>query len=308
MQQNRNIRLTISLAVLSIATAVVLVFGFSTGSEIDKGLFKVVDQSEVSEVRFTASKDPMQLKYDGAKWLVNGKEADRQLVRVFFATILQAEPKRKVASSLVDSLRKVTAAVKITLRKDGEMLKEYFVAGNPAKSETYFYFEGGDWYVVTIPGYRVYVASVFELTESDWREKRIFNFNWQNFKSLRTTFPQQQSEDFSITAQKQYIAIDGMEAADTTKLLGYLDQVLQMASDKLLSAEEAKSYDSLLNTSPAVTVSIYDIANREWKLSVFGTPLAQKLVLAQSNQEAILLNAKAAAVLLRGRSYFKPKK
>jgi hypothetical protein len=207
----------------------------------------------------------------------------------------------------VDSLQKLNADVKITLKKDGELLKEYFVVGNPAKSETYFHLEGNDWYVVTIPGYRVYVASIFELTENDWREKRIFNFNWQNFKSLRASFAGQASEDFTINAQKQYISIDGIEA-DTTKLLGYLDAVLQMSSDKILSGEEAKQYDSLFNADPSVTISIFDIANREWRLSVFGTASAQKPVLAKLNNEAILLNAKAAAVLLRGRTYFKPKK
>lgn len=307
MLQNRNIKLFVSLAVLCAATVFVLVFGFRTASEIDKQLFKVADQAEVSEVQFTSAKDTLRLKYDGAKWLVNGKEADRQLIKVFFATILQAEPKRKVAPSLMDSLQKLNSAVKITLRKDGEHLKEYFVVGNPAQSETYFYFEGGDWYVVTIPGYRVYVASIFELTENDWREKRIFNFNWQNFKSLHASFRGQAAEDFTITAQKQYISIDGMEV-DTTKLLGYLDAVLQMPSDKILSGQEAREYDSLFNFAPSVTISIFDIANREWRLSVFGTASAQKPLLAKLNNEAILLNAKATAVLLRGRTYFKPKK
>ncbi len=307
MQQNRNIRLLASLALLSAATLAVLVVGFKTGSEIDKNLFKAIDQSEISEVRFTSVKDTMQLKYDGAKWLVNGKEADRQLIKVFFATILQAEPKRKAAPSLVDSLKKLNGAVKVTLLREGEILKEFFVAGNPTKSETYFYFTGGDWYVVTIPGYRVYVASVFELNENDWRVRRIFNFNWQNFKSLRATFPQQPSEDFSITAQKQYISIEGMDA-DTTKLLGYLDAVLQMPSDKILTTEEAKAYDSLLRTTPAVQVSIFDIANREWKLSVFGNSSSQKPALAVANSEVVVLNAQAAAILLRGRIYFKPKR
>lgn len=307
MQQNRNIRLLASLALLSAATLAVLVVGFKTGSDIDKNLFKVIDQSEISEVRFTSVKDTMLLKYDGAKWLVNGKEADRQLIKVFFATILQAEPKRKAAPSLVDSLKKLNGAVKVVLLREGEILKEFFVAGNPTKSETYFYFAGGDWYVVTIPGYRVYVASVFELNENDWREKRIFNFNWQNFKSLRATFPQQPSEDFSITAQKQYISIEGMDA-DTTKLLGYLDAVLQMPSDKILTTEEAKAYDSLLRTTPAVQVSIFDIANREWKLSVFGNSSSQKPTLAVVNSEVVVLNAQAAALLQHGRIYFKPKR
>jgi hypothetical protein len=307
MQHSRNIRLLISLAVLTLATVLVLVFGLKTRAAVDKELFKVADQAKVSEVQFSMPKDTLRLQYDGAKWLVNGKEADRQLVKVFFATILQAEPKRKAAPAVADSLKKLNAPVKVTLRKDGETLKEYFVLGNPAKSETYFSLPGGDWYVVNIPGYRVYVASIFELVENDWREKRIFNFNWQNFKSLRAFFPKMPAEDFTITAQRQIISIEGMDA-DTTKLLRYLDAVLQMPSDKILTEAEAQDYDSLLKTSPMATISVYDIANREWKLSVFEPVSVQKPVLAHANNDVLLLNPKAAAVLLRGRTYFKPKK
>ncbi|MFM7854584.1 MAG: hypothetical protein ACKO96_22325, partial [Flammeovirgaceae bacterium] len=134
MQQKRTIRLLISLGLISITTFLLVVVGFRDKTDIDKNVFKVANQAEIDEVRFQSPQAKINLKYDGAKWMVNGKEADRQLIKLFFATILQAEPKRKLPKSVTDSLTKTNSAVKISLLKNGQPLQEYFVVGNSAKS------------------------------------------------------------------------------------------------------------------------------------------------------------------------------
>jgi hypothetical protein len=303
MQQKRNIQLLISLGSLSIATLLLIVFGFRDKTDTNKNLFKVTNQAEIDEVQFQSPQAKIHLKYDGAKWMVNGKEADRQLIKLFFATILQAEPKRKLPKSYTDSLAKTSSAVKISLLKNGQSLQEYFVVGNSTKSETYFYFEGGDWYTVTIPGYRVYVASIFELTESDWREKRIFNFNWQNFKTLKAHFPAASKQNFTLTFTNNIFSIEEVALADTTKLSNYLESLFNLKAERILTPNEVANYDSLYVAPPLLQIEIEDIANKKMNLKIYQIE-RDKPIVGRINEECVLLSPQASKFLLKQRDYF----
>lgn len=304
MQQKRNIRLLISLVVLTASVFLISWIGHKPTHQIDKELFKVADQTQIDKVVFESGNRKLELKFSGTKWWVSDKEADRQLIKVFFATILQAEPKRKISNSPLDSLKKQFAQrTKLTLWMGDQVAKEFYVAGNPAKSETYFSFDGNDWHVVAIPGYRVYVASIFDLTENDWRDKRVFNFNWQNFKSLKAHFPQQSTQDFTISFANKLFGIEEVTVADTTKLSNYLEAIFSLQAEKILTPEEATKYDSLLAAEPFLQIEIQDIATKTFALKIYSLPGKNSQLVARTKEEAILLPPQAAAVM-RKREYF----
>jgi hypothetical protein len=184
-----------------------------------------------------------------------------------------------------------------------QVAKEFYVAGNPAKSETYFSFDGNEWYVVAIPGYRVYVASIFDLTENDWRDKRVFNFNWQNFKSLKAHFPQQPTQDFTISFANKLFGIEEVAVADTTKLSNYLEAIFSLQAEKILTPGEATKYDSLFAHGPLFEITIQDIAAKNFDLKIYSSPGKNSRLFARTKEEAILLPPQAAAVM-RKREYF----
>lgn len=305
MQQKRNIRLLISLVVLTASVFLISWLGYKPTHQIDTELFKVADQTQIDKVIFESGSRKLELKFNGTKWWVNDKEADRQLIKVFFATILQAEPKRKISDSPQDSLKKYfTQKTKLTLWTGDQVAKEFYVAGNPAKSETYFSFDGNNWYVVTIPGYRVYVASIFDLTENDWRDKRVFNFNWQNFKSLKAHFPQQPTQDFTISFSNKLFGIEEVAVADTTKLSNYLEAIFSLQAEKILISVEAAKYDSLFTRGPVFEIAIQDIAAKTIDLKIYPLQRKNMPIVAQMNEEVILLPAQAAALVMKRREYF----
>jgi hypothetical protein len=310
MQAKRNLRLLISLVIL---TGLCFVFIFSgTRSntiEVDKSLFRVEDQTQVNKVVLEASGKQIELRYDGSKWVVNNSfEADRQLVTVFFATIMQAEPKRPVSETLLDSVNHYIQKKGIHIRLfEGEaVVKDFWASGNDRKTETYFQLTGDKTpYLVTIPGYRVYVASIFELPANDWRDKRIFNFRWETFKSLISSFHKEPREDFTISFKSQYFGIDGLPEADTTKLNDYLDAVSLINGVRFVSAGESKVYDSLLLTTPDFTILVTDIANRKYQLEVFPPAVGETAILGRLNRESpVVFNRKEIALISRKRSYF----
>jgi hypothetical protein len=307
MQKNKNLRLLISLMALSIATALLFLFGNPNRSDIDKTIFKVTDQNTIDKVVFESTKGKVELKFDGAKWKVNSTyEADGQLVTVFFASILQAEPKRKITGAQQDSVkqRMAKSGVKVSLMQDENLEKEFWVSGNDQKTETYFQLANDVPYFVTIPGYRVYVASIFELSENEWRDKRVFNFNWQNFKNLKATFPKQSKEDFTVSLANKLFSIEEVAVADTTKLSGYLESIFNLQAERILTRAEASAYDSLLATVPVLQLEIQDISKRSFELKIYAPQGKNQLVVGMMQDEPVLLRPQSVASVVRGRDYF----
>jgi hypothetical protein len=219
---------------------------------------------------------------------------------------LQAEPKRKVTGAQQDSIKNRTAkeGIKVSLWEGEKVAKEYWVSGNDQKTETYFQLANDAPYFVTIPGYRVYVASIFELTENEWRDKRVFNFNWQNFKNLKAHFPQQPNQDFTVSLAIKLFGIEEVAVADTTKLSNYLESIFNLQAERILSQEEATKYDSLFATEPFLQIEIQDIAKKTFELKIYPPQGKNKLVIAKMNEEPILLQPQAAASVMRRREYF----
>jgi hypothetical protein len=311
MQEKKNIRLLISLFAIS---ALCILFAFfkntDTRADVDKNLFRVDDQTQVSKIVLSTpgKNQEVEIRYDGTKWMVNNSfEADNQLITVFFATLLQAEPKRPVAETLQDSIesRMEKQGIRVKLFEGEQLVRDFWVSGNDQRTETYFQLaDDKTSYLVTIPGYRVFVASLFELSEAEWRDKRIFNFNWANFKSLKTHFAQQPNEDFTISFSNGLYGIEEVEVADTTKLSNFLESVFNLEADQFNTNSSAR-YDSLLKTTPAYSITVMDIANRTYQLEVFPPLKGEKGILGRLNNNlSALFNPKQIAQISRKRSYF----
>jgi hypothetical protein len=305
----RNVKLLISLIGLSVLASAMFYFSNRDSSGIDKTIFEVVDQDRIDRVVLTSQAGAVELKFDGVKWKVNANhDADRQLVTVLFATVVQTQPKRKLTGAQKDSVsRKMSRdGVRVLLLEGEAPNKEFLVCGNEEKTETYYQLAGEEEiYLVTIPGYRVYVASIFELGESGWRDKGIFNFNWQNFKELKVHFPQQASQDFSVTLVNNLFSIAEVSVADTTRLSGFLESLFKLQAEQILSKTEGARYDSVLTGDPIVELVIQDISKRSFELKVYPPQKGNSLVVGRMNQsETVLLSPRAVAAVSRGRDFF----
>jgi hypothetical protein len=305
----RNVKLLISLIGLSVLASVMFYFGNRDSSGIDKTIFEVVNQDRIDRVALTSQRGTVELKFDGVKWKVNAAyDADRQLITVLFATVVQTQPKRKLTGAQRDSVSKKMSrdGVRVLLSEGETLNKEYLVCGNEEKTETYFQLAGDEAiYLVTIPGYRVYVASIFELGESGWRDKGIFNFNWQNFKELKVHFPKRIDQDFSVSLVNNLFSIAEVPVADTTKLSGFLESLFKLRAEQILSKTESARYDSVLTGDPIVELVIQDISKRSFELKVYPPKRGNSLVVGRMNQsETVLLSPRAVAAVSRGRDFF----
>jgi len=312
IQEKRNKRLLILLVVLTTITAFVYRRGDdSNSSPVDKTMFRVQDLKLVDEVALESDTGHIDLKYAGSRWMVNDHyPADRQLIELLFATLQQAQPKRAVATAMRDSLSQVLkkTGVKVSLLSEGKTLKSFYAGGNPQKTQAYFQLSSGsDPYVVTIPGYRVYTSGIFELDENGWREKRVFNFNWRNFKNLKVSNLAHPQQDFTVEFTGQYFGIQDLANVDTLKLNNYLDAVslIQVLQYGTAGSGQRNRYDSLLATVPVMKIDVRDVADNVFSLSLYNVLPHDQRVLGKSGNEPVLFRRRDAGAIIKTRDYFK---
>ncbi len=272
MQEKKNKRSLVLLIVLLSATFIAAWFrGGDVEKATDPDIFRGYDLKTVDQVILESPQQKVELKYNGRSWRVNDAfAADPSMVEVLFATLQQAAPKRPLATSQRDTLASILRAdgVKVSIVSNGTLEKSFYAGGNSEKTQAYFMLAGeGLPYLMTIPGYRVYVSGIFELEESGWREKRVFAFNWRNFQQLEVSFPGDPSQDFRVALEDQFFTISGMDSPDTTKLNDFLDNVSLLSADEFAPA--SATLDSIGKQKPVVTISVRDVAAREFKLSVY---------------------------------------
>jgi hypothetical protein len=247
--------------------------GRSDGTvEVDKNLFKDFDLQDIDRVTLASKKGDVVLSFNGSKWTVNDQfDADASMIQILFATLQQAEPKRPVSSSIRDSVSRSLKenGVHVSLFSSGAKQIGFFAGGNERKSQAFFCLDDNDAipYLMTIPGYRVFVSGIFEVPESDWKDKLVFGFNWRNFETLEAVFPESQDQGFTVSLQDNYFGIEGMAAVDTARLNQFLDDVSLLTAISFV--DQPILGDSVSKPPAMIVITVKDIAQRTYTLELY---------------------------------------
>jgi hypothetical protein len=310
MHESKNKKRFILLATLTVVT--LLLFWWMQPEnrlEVEENIFQAPDLSVISKVQLATDTSNVSLAFNGARWRVNQKyDADGDMIRVLFATLQQAKPKRPVANMRNDSIYEHLAnrGVKVSLFEGEELREEFLAGGNPAKTQAFFADpQSREVYVMAIPGYRVYVSGIFELSENAWKDKLVFGFNWRNFKSLAVNLSDDPSENFRVSMAGDYFGIEGLPEADTAKLNTFLDDVSLLTVDEYLA--EPWLMDSLSHAKPRLHLKIADVGNRTYELRLFNSSVSDRIFGIIGQDQLAVFDRKKIQALLRPKSFFKKK-
>jgi len=307
-QKRKNIVLLISLGVLLFASTALYFVRDENREQIDPGLFKLSDPKSINQITIEGPKEKIDLSFISNRWRVNGTfEADNNLIDVLFATMEQAIPKRNVAQRLRDSIANTVlqSGTKVSFMANSTKQKEFSVYGDASSGLTYFSdYEDNTPYVMVIPGYRVYVAGIFEQDVNAWRDKRIFNFNWRNFKELKAEFPNDPKQTFSVGMTGRYFSVLGEANIDTTTLNNYLDAVSLVKADVFYKKGESALADSLSGTNPIMIITVKDVADQPYSLKVFTIGKFELNVLAQWGDDFVWFDRRNILQLYKKRKDF----
>lgn len=305
MLEKQNKFLALSLVTMILMIVAFWFFAFRESDiEVDENALTVNDLSNVDRVEM----GNVVLKFDGTKWMVNDQyPADRRSIQVLFGTVQNVKPRRPVGEKQLEKVKKELQSRGTVVRffvKDN-MVKSYTVGGNAQKPEAWFQVGDGDPMIVNIPGYRVYAAGVFEQSVNDWRDKRVFAFQWRNFKSLTTTFTKDPKETFTITGKGNYFSVVGMEPADTAKVNTYLDDVSLLVGESFYTIGQRPRIDSLLSGPTSFEVVVTDVGDNPFRLEVFPPLRSETNVFGRVNGEYMVFPRSEMARIAKKKSWFR---
>jgi hypothetical protein len=313
MQEQRNIRLLILLGVLTAATLMTYFF-LQDGDRavVDPALFRAENLSKIDHVVLESKNKKVDLRFDGKRWKVNDRfDASAHLIDFLFATLEKAVPKHPVALHQRDSVyqRLDIFGTTVSLFEGSVLQMQFRAGGNASKTEAYFKTgKKSEAYLMAFPGYRAYVSQIFELDENVWRDKRIFNFNWRNFKTLTVKFPSDPASDFEIGKQGRFFGVIGLDKPDTAKVNTFLDDVSLLAADQIVVAGSSRVYDSLVKSTPLLAFEVRDIMDRSYRLVLFSGLRGDRYLIGKAfDGETVLFDRKKAFAIYKKRGYFKGK-
>jgi hypothetical protein len=307
MQEKKNKRLFILLLALIAVTVSFVWFGNKEQTlNVNKDLFKVEGLETVDRVLLESDSGKIALTFNGTRWRVNDHyDADRNMITVLMATLREAEPRRPVAASLADSLSQLLEkkGTHVSLFRGQDLIRRFYAGGNSSQTQSYFKDpETGSIYLMTIPGYRVYVSGIMELNENGWRDKYIFGFmNGRTFQGLKAEFPSKPSENFTVALINDSYGVENLVKIDTARLYTYLDNVLTLTADEYLKPSVLN--DSLLTVKPQLVITVTDIAGRKYTLRLY-PPVNNQIPAIFNENQAILFNPQKIRPLVRPKSFF----
>ncbi len=291
--------LTITLMLLVAASVFYLIF--SASDEVRPG--PVFTLNDIPDSVFLYQRDDtVRLIKSSAGWKVNGKPADTDRITLLIATLQQSVVRRKVARNQSDSVNRVldSTGARVEVFAEGRRLLSFQVTGNERSLKTFVRRNDEIPLEVTIPGYRVYAGAVFLLPETEWLDRRIFNFNWRNFKSLTAEFPGSPADDFEVGFNGRFFSVNDLPT-DTARLNTYLDEISLLEADGFFAEE--KLPDSLTNAVPISRISVHTVSGDSLSLTVYR---AGARMLGVSNHLPLsVFSGGKVQLLTRRRNWFK---
>lgn len=273
MQKQKNIRLLISLSIIILLIALIPFLKESRdGFSFDKNQFTLNDQAVITDVILISESARNKLSFENGTWQVNSTyQLDPNMRDVFFSVLSKLQIRRAVSEAQNDSISSLSKkhGIQVTILNNQDIIKNYWIRGDNESQTSYLTDESAQSYIVHIPGYRSYVAGIFEVPENDWRTRRVFSALFTNLNSLKINFS---NEEIEFHYKDSFFEISGIKA-DSTQLITSLERLLFLQTDQFLQPSEILKYidDDFSYDNPSISILVTKISGAEETVKVFDT-------------------------------------
>ncbi len=292
----KNKRLFLILVLIILVNVIVFLIP-QKGSQLayDESMFSVQDTAAMTRIRFFNEESNVLLTKADEGWELNGKyPVDESLRRLLF-NILQRVKVKRPSGNLLES--------EVTVEINGEV---FGVTGNATRTKTYFTKDEKS-YEVEIPGYRDYLANIFELKSDQWRDRLIYNGSWRTIQYLKLDYILTDEDDFEIRFNDKFFEVGEVQKMDSSAVIDYLNQFQYMQANERLSEGRFAKYDSLSMTNPIATITIESINYSTPEYFQIYPSLGNERfhLIKNSANELMIFDQKRVKDLLRRRKDFK---
>lgn len=126
--------------------------------------------------------------------------ARRDFTNILLETIKRLEVSAPVPDTKLDKVLKdlSVSGVKCEIYQNGELSKTYYIGGvTDDNTGTYMILEGSDVpFILRIPGFNGFLNVRYNTEINEWREKIIFNYQFQEIAKVKVEYPGNNNESF----------------------------------------------------------------------------------------------------------------
>lgn len=293
MTKNKLVLITMVLLII-VALSFVLTDKNSTlfGNESQ---FAVKDTANIVKIYMTGKNDKSILferSDDG--WILNGTgKAHEQNMEMLLTTLKRLEVKFPVSQKAHNNVVTVMAtnSIKVEVYKNDHYINigqlqlfpyvnkaKVFYVGNATQDNqgTVMLLEGADRpYVVTLPGFRGFVAARFTTNPKDWLSHEIFKIPYHRIAEVSVETPEHPSKSYQIRKMKKGYEIMSLAnrrilpAYDTVALYAYLDGFKNINYESLLDMMEETKIDSIIHSQPVHIIKLKETNGKEHEIKTF---------------------------------------
>ncbi len=288
MKKNRII---IGLIVVLGIVAVILISRHSNSS-IKRELrdFAVEDTASVDRI-FMVKKDMQQVMLTrvGDHWMVNDRFVVRNdAIDVLLKTLNRLRVKSPVSTSMLDNAVRMLATrnTKVEVYHKNKLMKTIYVGG-PTQDQmgTFMMLEGSSVpFIVHIPGFVGYLSSRFFVEEIGWRSTSIFNYNFNDIKSVAIDNPEDPKQSFKVaSAGSNGYSVSSPfgeplpRELDTVAVRYYISKFEKVNLEFFSDSLPQRTRDSLLPARPYRVITLEDRAGSVRKVTAWRRPANGKL-------------------------------
>lgn len=245
-------------------------------------------------------------------WLVNGRyKTAYRPTALLLVGLNQLRIKRPVSEESKQKVYKeVMQQGTVVTIETGEGNKVLRFLSNPADvNTTYLVTENSATpYVAYVPGIPGDINNLFNLTENDWRTRKLFASNPRSIDTLKVSYPKDPQGSFEIVYHNGDFSIPGIPAPDSVALRNYLT-LYQNAPLTAYLTDKKDSAEAVLRRSElAGTIELSDLkAQNSAQVKVYKDPQNKKeyLGVIPSTGEPVLLDKELFDALMVKKSFFR---
>ncbi|WP_027003909.1 DUF4340 domain-containing protein [Hugenholtzia roseola] len=191
-------------------------------------------------------------------WQVNNHYwADEEMFQSLLKVLQKMEIKRGVSASVSDAAANAYLKNGVTVRyfTQDKLLKSFAIW--EYEGEAYAMFEGGDMYIVHLPGYYVPLHDIFKRKDYEWRDRSLLKTSANTFQSLEVQYFQKPEESFKINYTDFGYQVEGVAMLDTAFLFQYLPLFGNFEAEEYLYNDLLR--DSVSQLTPFVSFTLADL-------------------------------------------------
>ncbi|MBK9505682.1 MAG: DUF4340 domain-containing protein [Bacteroidetes bacterium] len=248
--------------------------------------FAVEDTTAIGKILLTNLKgDSILLEQHNGSWTMNKDYRPRpDAIHNLLNTMVQLEVKMPVAKSMHNTVIKKIAGKRThveVFNGKGEKTKGFYIGDNTDQlNGTFMLMENSDHaFVVNIPGFAGFAATVFFTDETDWKSKNIFAYKPDVINQIDITYNNLRDSSFSIVRKAdntfELIGNNTINKPLNPEIVSYYLKQFGMLNAEYFILEPEKR-DSLLATTPACIMSVTDNNKTTTTLKIYYRPLTYR--------------------------------